>query len=260
MNDKETRDFANEFTRRQWLLKLGQLTALAGMSGLAPELATALPLTEDSSALPPGLYYPSQEHLSHALVELGGVRPVPAGSETEYARPSAEPFHPKFFSDHEFRLVTRTVEILLGDVNKAALSETVQWIDLYLSSANAVREAALALNPLHRALAVAYNGEAAVRELESEDVAGIVRSGLADLQATSAEKYGRSFLDLEASQQTALLSSISAVSPENLSRKFFESIRAQAIRGYYTSGDGLRELDYKGNWYYTTCPGCKGET
>jgi len=40
-------------------------------------------------------------------------------------------------------------------------------------------------------------------------------------------------------------------------QKFLELIRNEAIRGYYTSAAGLKELDYKGNTYYPYCPGCE---
>jgi hypothetical protein len=43
-------------------------------------------------------------------------------------------------------------------------------------------------------------------------------------------------------------------------RKFFETTRTEIARGYYTSAQGLKELDYKGNWYYAACPGCEKET
>jgi hypothetical protein len=39
--------------------------------------------------------------------------------------------------------------------------------------------------------------------------------------------------------------------------KFFGTTRTEAVRGYYTSVEGFKELDYKGNWYYAVCPGCE---
>ena len=40
--------------------------------------------------------------------------------------------------------------------------------------------------------------------------------------------------------------------------RFFTFLKAEAIRAYYTSRHGLRELNYKGNWYYAASPGCPG--
>lgn len=259
MSEFKPPEMHDEVTRRQWLLILGRLAALAGFSGVVPELSAALPDAK-GQPLPPGLYYPSQEHLSHALGDLGGMHKIPPGSETDYVRPSSLPFRPQFFSDEEFKIVTRVVEILLGKVDSAALSQAAQWLDLYLYSAVGVREAALNLDPLHRGLAVAYYGESVVRELETADPQAAVRSGIAALQQLSMEQYGQKFLQIDESQQTKILTSISAAQPDSPLRKFFETTRTEIARGYYTSAQGLKELDYKGNWYYAACPGCEKET
>jgi hypothetical protein len=247
-----------EVTRRQWMLILGRLAAIAGFSGIVPELAAALPGVEGlgNKALPPGLYYPSQDHLSHALGDLGGLHTIPPGSQTEYVKPSARPFRPQFFSDEEFKIMTRVIEILLGNVGSEALLQVIQWLDLYLYSAAGVREAALTLDPLHRALAVAYYGESAVRELETADPQSLARSGLTALQKLSMEQFGHRFLALGESEQIRLITMISSAKPESPLRKLFEIVRAEAVRGYYTSAEGLKELDYKGNWYYAVCPAC----
>jgi len=259
VSELKATEASNEVTRRQWLLILGRLAALAGFSGVVPEFASAVPDAK-VQGLPPGLYYPSQEHLSHALGDLGGMHMIPPGSETDYARPSSSPFHPQYFSDEESKLVARLVEILLGKVDSVALWQAVEWLDLYLYSATGVCEAALNLDPLHRALAVAYYGESAVRELETTDPQTVVRSGLAALQQQSMEQYGQGFLQIDESQQTKILMTISAAQSGSPLRRFFGTMRTEIVRGYYTSAQGLKELDYKGNWYYATCPGCEKET
>ena len=248
-----------DLTRRQWLLKLSQLVAVAGFSGLVPELAPALPHAEgqETRALPPGLYYPSEKHLSHALGDRGSRPSIPPGSETDYVKPSSSPFRPQFFSDEEFRSVTRFAEILLGKVDRGALAQSLEWLDLYLYSQAGVRQAALNLDPLHRALAVAYHGESGVRELETRDAQTVVRSGMAALERLSMAGYGHRFVQIDESQQTEILTTISAAQPDSSLRRFFETMRAEIVRGYYTSAEGLQELDYKGNWYYTACPACE---
>jgi hypothetical protein len=248
----------DEVTRRQWMLILGRLAAIAGFSGIVPELAAALPGVEGlgNRALPPGLYYPSQDHLSHALGDLGGMHTIPPGGQTEYVKPSSLPFHPQFFEDEEFKIVTRVIGILLGKVGSDALLQVMQWLDLYLYSAAGVREAALNLDPLHRALVVAYYSESAARELETADPQSQVRSGLTALQKLSIEQFGQGFLALGDSEQIKLITMISSAKPESPLRKFFEMMRTEAVRGYYTSAEGLKELDYKGNWYYAVCPAC----
>jgi Gluconate 2-dehydrogenase subunit 3 len=249
----------DEVTRREWMLILGRLAAIAGFSGIVPELAAALPGVEGpgNKALPPGLYYPSHDHLSHALGDLGSMHTIPPDSETEYVKPPSGVFRSQFFSDEEFKIVTRVTEILLGKVDAGALAQSAQWIDLYLHSASGVREAALKLDPLHRALAVAYYGGPAVRELEINNPQTVVRSGIAALQELSKQQYGQGFLGIDDSQQEKLVSMMSAAQPDGPLRTLFETTRTEAARGYYTTAEGLKELDYKGNWYYGVCPGCE---
>ena len=257
MSQQKQPDAIDEVTRRQWLLMLGQLTTVAGFSGIVPDFATALDRSEgqQTRAFPPGLYHPSQEHLSHAFGELGSLHRIPPGSETDYARPGPSPF--RFFPDEELKVVSRVVQILLGNVDAGALSQAVQWLDLYLYSAAGVLRAALNLDPLHRALAVAYYGETAVCDLETTDPGLVVHSGIAALQQLSREQYGYGFLAIDESQQAKLVSTISTEKPEAPLRRFYELMRTEVIRGYYTSAEGLRDLDYKGNLYYTACPGCE---
>jgi Gluconate 2-dehydrogenase subunit 3 len=257
------RDPNDDLSRRQWLLRLGEMVVLAGVSGLVPETASALLRSRQdaessgAAALPPGLYDASSEHLVHALSSAGKKWSPPLGSETEYVQASTLPYQPQFFSAEEFRFVTRFVEILLGDVDAAALSQAAQWFDLWLHSAGGVREAARQLDPMHRALAVAVNGEASVRELETADPQAVARAGLAALRELSVQKHGREFLQLDGAQQVELLLSAGAAEPGNPLRKFHEIARAEAIRGYYTTAAGLDELDYKGNAYYSESPGCE---
>ena len=247
----------DDLTRRQWLLRLGEMVVLAGVSGLVPEAATALLDTKRSAfaALVPGLYSPAEQHLAHALAS--GKDYPPPGSETDYVQPGSHPFQPQFFSHEEFQVVSRFVEIVLGKVDPDALAQTTQWFDFWLHSAERVRDAARRLDPFHRALAVAYGGEDSVRELETVDPGRVTRAGLAALQELSISKYQRKFLELTNSEQVDLIVSTGSAKQDNPLRKFFDVLRTESLRGYYTSADGLAELDYKGNSYYQDCPGCE---
>jgi len=253
---------ADELSRRQWLLRLGEMVVLAGVSGLVPESAVALlragqDASRASAALPPGLYDASTEHLVHALSSGGKKWSPPLGTETDYVQPNSLPFRPQFFSVEEFRVVTRFIEILLGNADATALSQATQWFDHWLYSAAGVRAAAQHLDQLHRLLAVAVNGEKSVRDLETADPQSVARAGLAALHDLSLQAHGQEFLQLTASQQIDLLTSSGSDQPGSPLRKFFEITRVQAIRGYYTSAAGLEELDYKGNAYYGDGPGCE---
>ena len=253
-------DSADDLTRRQWILQLGEFIALAGVSGLVPEMGASLAQQAGEAkavALPPGLYRPSQDHLLHALSSGGKNWTPPAGSETEYAPPSSLPYQPQFFSLEDFRIVVRLVEVLLGKVRPSASSQAAQWFDLWLFCAPAVRAAAQQLDPMHRALASAFYGESAVRELETAHPDTVARSGIRALRDLSSKLYGRDFLQLAEAEQFELLRTTSKAEPESSVHKFFELIRIEAIRGYYTSAEGLEELDYRGNAYYGQCPGCE---
>jgi hypothetical protein len=251
-------DADEDFTRRAWLLRLGELTVLAGVAGLAPDLAGAMTLTvqEAAAGLPPGLYEPSAEHLVHVL----GARDaplVPRGAETDFAVPRRSAFQPLFFSHHELDVVTRLVGVLLGSVDARALSEAIAWVDLRLQSDSGIRHAARTLEPSHRALAVAHYGEARVVELETEDSQAIVRTGLKLLDEQSRERFGHDFLGLAATAQTGLVREISRTPPDFPLGRCYLFLRREAIRGYFTSQAGLIELDYKGNAMYGVCPGCE---
>jgi hypothetical protein len=270
MNDEQQRtppasSQADDLSRRQWLLRLGEMAVLAGVSGLVPESAAALlgagqAASPVASALPPGLYDASPEHLVHALSSGSKKWSPPPGSETEYVQPTSLPFQPQFFSTEEFRVVTRFVEIVLGNADATALAQATQWFDRWLYSAAGVRAAAQHLDPPHRLLAVAVNGEESVHELETADPQSVALAGLAALHALSFQAHGQEFLQLAPSQQVDLLTSAGTAQPGNSLRKFFEITRAQAVRGYYTSAAGLEELDYKGNAYNGDSPGCAAKS
>ena len=130
-------------------------------------------------------------------------------------------------------------------------------MDQWLYSAAGVRTAAQRLDPLHRLLAVAVNGEESVRDLETADPQSVASAGLAALHALSLQAHGQEFLQLTASQQIDLLTSSGTDQLSNPLRKFFEITRAQTVHGYYTSAAGLEELDYKGNTFYGNSPGCE---
>ena len=41
---------------------------------------------------------------------------------------------------------------------------------------------------------------------------------------------------------------------------FLSFLKERAVEGYYTSPEGLRELNYKGNSFYAESPGCTHPT
>jgi hypothetical protein len=148
-------------TRREWFMQLGAGVVLAGWS--ASDL--------DAAELPPGVYEPSRDHLSHALAGHG----LAAGSETELVQARTA-----FFKPNDYRAIMQLTALLLGETPDAQIvSEVAIWIDLTVGESATVRKAALALAPGHRTLAVHYYGAKAVQELEELDPQTICREGLA---------------------------------------------------------------------------------
>src|SRR6185437_11621101 len=123
-----------------------------------------------------------------------------------------------------------------------------------VSSAEGVRKAAAAIDPLYRDLAVAFSGAARFRETENWNPASTCREGLGWLAGAAQAQHSKEFLALEPEQQIALLETISDQrtdsQAENAGTRFFDFLKAETIRGYYTSRAGLKELDFKGNGFY----------
>jgi len=270
-------DPKDEITRREWLLRLGGAASLLGFSGVAgdnypaggQEASTAQ--MSPAQGLPPGLYEPSNDHMTHALMSDERFVAIPPGSETDFVVRSAGPYKPRFFSAQEFPVARRLIELVLGeaDVTPPAgpLDDTIQeiaeWIDLIAASAGGVRAAARRLSAQHRALAIAYHGSEVVRRLETAEPEKTWREGLHWLDAESEKRHGLSFLKLPPAQQLELLTSISDgarwyCNSEDAGTRLFELLKQQTIQGFYTSQRGLKELDYKGNAFYGECPGCEG--
>jgi Gluconate 2-dehydrogenase subunit 3 len=258
-------------TRREWLMSLGSAVILSGFRG-----APGLVQTDSHAArapLPPGLYEPSLGHLSHALDSKGAFLPIRPGAATAYARPHPGRFVPQAFTQEEFAVVRRLVEIILGEDLKNAseklargapasiYDEVAEWIDLVVASAPGTRTVALNLQADQRALAIAYFGsEQPVRYLESFGPESVCREGLAWLGEESQRRIAKGFLDVDASGQAELVRAISDARPDrsatHAGTRLFDFLKEETIRAFYTSRMGLKELDYQGNSFYGQSPGC----
>jgi len=258
-------------SRRDWLLNFGSAVILSGFAGVPGESQQ----TEHgvAQALPPGLYTPSMDHVTHALQHEGLFLSIPPGAETEFVRPRSGPFLPQAFSSEEFPVIRRLVELILGENLKTASAqsavgeaeilydEVAAWIDLVVYSGPRVRAAARNLTPEQRALAVAYfTTEEPVHELEIFEPERICKEGLAWLQQESELRSFTTFLTAPPAMQFELVSSISDSRPNlevtHTGTRFFDFLKAEAIRGYYTSRLGLKELNFTGNSFYGRSPGC----
>lgn len=240
-----------DITRRDALVTLGQAAAAFAL----PPIPTASP------QLPPGVYLPSSDHLGHALMSSARFHPVPPGCPTDYTRPRTGPFQPLFFSPADFAVVRRITQLMLGEEGEtSAAQEVAEWIDLQVASASGVRNAARQLEPLHHALAVAYFGSARVSRLETADPEKICQDGLNWLANAARSQGADQFLSSPEQQQIGIVDSVSDARPdrstENAGTRFFTFMKAEVIKGYYTSQAGLKELDFKGNAFYARSPGC----
>src|SRR5208283_263800 len=189
--------------------------------------------------------------------------PIPPGAETEYVRPRSGPFVPQALAREEFPVIRKLVEIILGEDLKnpeetpvpgapaSIYDEVAEWIDLVVSSAHAVRKLALNLPPEERALAVAFFGnEEPVRELETFEPERVCHEGLEWLAEESRRRFAKDFLEAAPAQQVELLAAVSDARADktatNAGTRFYDFLKAESIRGFYTSRSGLKELDYKG--------------
>ena len=257
-------------TRREWLVGLGSAVVLAGFQGAPGQAQEWHPAR---APLPPGLYQPSLDHLTHALASDGSFLTIPPGAETEYVRPRLGPFVPQALTQGEFAAVRRLVEIILGEDLKNAsqkpevgvpasiYDEVAEWIDFVAASAPGTRTQARNLSAEQRALAVAYFGiEEPVRHLESFEPERICREGFSWLGEESERRFAKSFLDVDASGQFELVQAISDARPNrsatHAGTRLFDFLKEETIRGFYTSRLGLKELDYRGNSFYGQSPGC----
>jgi hypothetical protein len=238
-------------TRRDWLITISSAAAAAT-------------LAEDSNgdsgpatALPPGVYGPSTDHLSHVLMSAERYHSIPPECPTEYVRPRNGPFAPQFFSKTELPVVRSLVQVLLGENadQLESVEETVEWIDLRVFEAGDVRKASLQLNPLHRAVAVAHYGESRVDQINTDDPVKVCQDGLAWIGS-----HSKNFQELTFQEQTAIVKAMSEDKADDPGTRFFVFLKSETIKSFYTSRAGLKELDYKGNAFYARSPGCSTQT
>lgn len=87
-------------------------------------------------------------------------------------------------------------------------------------------------------------------------LAPIFRAGIADLNALSADGYGKLFTGLGEELQIAILTPLSLETETPLGR-FFVLVKNMTIDAYYKTEAGLKtELGWHGNTYLASFPGC----
>jgi len=243
-------------TRRTWLVTIGQAAAGASLAEQLPWLSSGYP------SLPPGVYLPSRDHLSHALMSSEEFHSLPPGCPTDYVRPQSGHYTPVFFNGHDFAVIRRLIELLVGSEGEefGELAGIAQWVDLRVGSDAAARNAWLRLNSIQRQIIVAYYGAEEARTLHTRKPEIICNDGLSWLADMTKSRHSKDFLSLSLEEQIEILSSLGdehrTDRAENAGTRFFDYLKGETIRGFYTSKAGLKELDFKGNAYYAKSPGC----
>ena len=148
------------------------------------------------------------------------------------ASSTAAAFTPKYFSEHEFAVISRLTDLIIPrDTGPGALdARTPEYIDLQISEMPAAQTQ--------------------------------VSGGVQWLDRYSNERFGTAFLDCGQAQQTEILDQLAdakAVPAELTSaRSFFVLVRALTCDGFYSSKLGFEDLGYKGNtaaaWHGCTHP------
>src|SRR5215469_14702278 len=86
--------------------------------------------------------------------------------------------------------------------------------------------------------------------------------GIMWLDSTCSERYGQSYLDCTAREQTKILDLIAfrkngeASPPLRPGVEFFSTLRKFTADGFFTSEIGMKYLGYIGNTYLSEFPGC----
>jgi gluconate 2-dehydrogenase gamma chain len=158
----------------------------------------------------------STQHAAHAS-EPGGPIAAPA-------------FTPKYFSQHEFAVVSRLADLIIPhDTSPGALDARVpEYIDLQVSDMPAAQTQ--------------------------------LSGGVQWLDRYCAEQFDKGFLDCSPAQQSQVLDKLADAKtvPQELehARSFFVLMRALTGDGFYSSKLGFQELGYKGNTFVSQWRGC----
>lgn len=155
-------------------------------------------------------------------------------SKARHLVESAAAFAPEFFTEHEYETVRVLVDLIIpadersGSATDAGVPE---FMDFMMIDRPAMQ------TPM--------------------------RGGLAWIDYTCVEMYGRSFLDGSDTERRALLNVIAypASAPPEMSQgvAFFTSFRDLTASGFWSSRMGVDDLQYTGNVYVPEWTGCPPE-
>lgn len=142
--------------------------------------------------------------------------------------PAAAPIvtTPAYFSQADWETISKLADLIIPrtDTPGAVDAGVPHWIDRHVAAQPALQEK--------------------------------FKQGLAYLAEQAHTLNGSSFAALNEQQQTAILQALST-DPDTAKSGFFTTVKDLTIDGYYSSEEGLvKELDYKGNTFRASFPGC----
>ena len=167
------------------------------------------------------------------MIPLQAAAQVHQMVREERAQAPAGGYTPKFFSAHAYQTLRSLCQTIIPPDEKAggALEAGApEFIDLLTS--------------------------------ENHEYQLTLGGGLAWLDSTCSDRYGKVFLECAAAQQTEVLDQIAY--RENARKdpalgpgvKFFSLLRDLTTDGFFTSEIGIKYLEYIGNTYLAEFPGC----
>ncbi|HMD87490.1 MAG TPA: gluconate 2-dehydrogenase subunit 3 family protein [Terriglobia bacterium] len=167
------------------------------------------------------------------MIPLQAAEQVHQMVREERAQTSAGGYTPKFFPAHSYQTLRSLCQTIIPPDEKAggALEAGApEFIDLLTS--------------------------------ENQEYQMTLGGGLAWLDSTCNDRYGKVFLECAAAQQTEVLDQIAY--RENAQKdpalgpgvKFFSLLRDLTTDGFFTSEIGIKYLEYIGNTYLAEFPGC----
>jgi gluconate 2-dehydrogenase gamma chain len=167
------------------------------------------------------------------MIPLQAAEHVHLRVREERGQASGAAYAPKFFPAHAYETLRSLCQMIIppdGSTGGALEAGAPEFIDLLTS--------------------------------ENHDYQLTLGGGLAWLDSTCNDRYGKVFLECTASQQKEMLDIIAY--RDNASKnpalgpgvKFFSLLRDLTTDGFFTSEIGIKYLEYIGNTYLAEFPGC----
>ena len=167
------------------------------------------------------------------MIPLQAAEHVHQMVREERAQASGAAYTPKFFSAHAYETLRALCQIIIPpdkEVGGALEAGAPEFIDLLTS--------------------------------ENQEYRLTLGGGIAWLDSTCSDRYGKAFLECEEGQQKEMLDMIayrdSARKNPTLAPgvEFFSLLRDLTTDGFFTSEIGVKYLEYIGNTYLAEYPGC----